>query len=246
MRRLRRGLQPEKDELNDEERSRERQAPPAADLGVRLREEMLPASEMRPDRLRLLSGVRISRWRVLGFLIILVMIALGWYFIAGPGAPVLEKLLLNLAERAPASTETPVPVTATVVAEVVNTPTQPPMPTARPSATPTSLPLSPTPTETVEVAVALDSGCVDALSVTLEDVGKTLCVQGTVLNTEEQGTAFLIAFGNEPGTLYFLSYDVKLEDLKSGVCVQATGEIMQLANSPVLIYGYTNVPEICP
>jgi hypothetical protein len=29
-------------------------------------------------------------------------------------------------------------------------------------------------------------------------------------------------------------------------CYQTTGKIDQIANSPVLIFGYSNLPEICP
>jgi hypothetical protein len=90
------------------------------------------------------------------------------------------------------------------------------------------------------------TGCVNALTITLADIGQTLCVQGIILNLVQQSNASLIAFSAEPGAFYLITYDLVWNKGEEGDCIQITGKIQQLANSPVLVFGYQNLPEFCP
>jgi hypothetical protein len=42
-----------------------------------------------------------------------------------------------------------------------------------------------------------------------------------------------------------VSYDLVWKPAKEGLCVETTGEVMQIANTPVLVFGYQNLPQIC-
>jgi len=250
-----------KDKTAGEEFGLEEQAGSSApstpdDLSVSLRAEMLPASEISPDlgRSRFSSISPLKIGALLGFLLLL---GLGWLFSVGPGRPVLEKVLSGLVREPqtqmtatptiPIKTEVAIVPTETVRAE--NTPTRTPRPL--PSATAavateamaSETPASEKPTSAPSPTTA--SGCVDVLSVTVEDVGKTVCVRGEILSFEARPSGFLIAFSNQSGAMYWVSYDLVWAPAKEGLCVEVTGEVMQIANSPVLIFGYQNLPQIC-
>jgi hypothetical protein len=82
-----------------------------------------------------------------------------------------------------------------------------------------------TPTETPLPAGIphLPDGCRDALSVTLDDYGKYLCVGGTVTQITMQGGEYRVFFGPR-GTLYMLGYDwVDRIGLRGGECAYAEG-----------------------
>jgi hypothetical protein len=102
---------------------------------------------------------------------------------------------------------------------------------------PTSFQPTPTPTA---------SGCVSPLSVTLADLGKILCVEGTVLNTKTQNNAFIISFSDQKGAFYIVVYDRVYSKVKPGVCVRVKGEIKQLGNNPVIALLFNDPVEICP
>jgi hypothetical protein len=111
---------------------------------------------------------------------------------------------------------------------------------------------SPTATETLEpTSTATNpSGdeCKPALSVTLDDVGKTICVTGTVVFTLESGTnfsIFSIYFANEDGHFRIVIYDRVPKDIVKGVCIRATGEIKTLTGIPVMALGFNDVIEFC-
>jgi hypothetical protein len=222
-------------------------SPTPDDLSVSLRAEMLPASELAPD-VGKVKWSRINFQKVGVILGIILLVCLGCLIALGPGRSMLETVLTNLA-REPVSTVMATP-TSPVKNEVVILPSETVRPTTMP--TRTSRPLS-----TVTMTAAIDtptleptgtvdsSGCVDVLAVTLEDVGKTLCMRGEILNFEARESGFLIAFSNERGAMYWVSYDLVWEPAKEGLCVEVTGEVMQIANSPVLIFGYQNLPVIC-
>jgi len=116
--------------------------------------------------------------------------------------------------------------------------------------TPTEVPaVIPTLIETLEpTATAILPGstdCVQALSITMDDVGKTLCVTGTVVFTLQSETSFAIYFSNDDGYFRIVVYDRIYKNIKKGVCVKATGEIKTLTSIPVMALGYNDVIEIC-
>ena len=215
------------------------------DLGVRLRAEMLPASQASP-RFRAYRRRFFTTGRVGAFLILLGLAGLGWYFGIGPGRPGLEKRLVALVDLArsyamptttPLPTDTPVPPL----------PSATPTPTAtlmRPTAsiTPTQPPVTPTitPTKTME------STCQDFSTLTLDNVGEKVCVQGTVLEVIENVSDTLILFSYNPGSFYLVTYDVDWPDGTIGACYQVTGEIQRLLSSPVIVFRYNNLPMECP
>jgi hypothetical protein len=90
------------------------------------------------------------------------------------------------------------------------------------------------------------SSCRDALTITLADVGQALCVQGTVIETITNPTNFMVIFSAEKGSFYWLSYDLVWSQAELDTCYQTTGTIDQIANSPVLVFGYNNLPKPCP
>jgi hypothetical protein len=80
--------------------------------------------------------------------------------------------------------------------------------------------------------------CVRWDTVTLEDVGQTLCVYGTVRTSwysENQG-AYIITFSEDPEAVYFILYgNWYYEDNELiGNCVQFTSKISKVYNTPVL------------
>jgi len=218
------------------------------DLSVSLRADMLPASNISPD-MRKFRTTRISPRKLGAVLGFIILIGMGWLFYAGPGRPVLEQVLSVIARQP----QTVVPATPTIftATEVAAVPTN----TVRAMNTPTRTPL---PLLSSTVAVILDtptseplpsttqaSGCLDVLTITLADVGKTLCVRGVIENFEARPSGFLIAFSNQKGSMFWISYDLVWEPAKKGLCVEVTGEVMQIASSPIIVFGYQNLPEIC-
>lgn len=216
------------------------------ELSVSLRAEMLPSSEIAPDlakfRWSALSPLKIGA--IIGLIILL---GLSWIFSAGPGRPILEDALAGMLRV----TEPTITPTAPVVfeTEVVFLPTK----TVRATNTPTITPRPiPTATETVVVDTPTSeptpksvTDCVDVLAVTIEDVGKTMCVRGVILNFEERPSGFLMAFSNKENSMYWVSYDLVWKPAEEGLCVEVTGEVMQIADTPIIIFGYNNLPVIC-
>lgn len=217
------------------------------ELSVSLRAEMLPSSEVAPD-LRKFRFAGFNPRKLLAVLGMIILLGMGWFFYAGPGRPVLESLLFGLVKESQTNSvmtptlanETEIVVVPTKTVQVVSTSTRTPLP--QPSATA----IASLDTPTVEPSSTTASDCVDVLTVTLEDLGKTLCVRGIIENFEARPSGFLIAFSNEPGSMYWVSYDLVWEPAKKGLCVELTGEVMQIADSPVIVFGYANLPQICP
>jgi len=110
--------------------------------------------------------------------------------------------------------------------------------TAGPTDTSTPLPTSTQPSD-------IPADCIPVLSVTLEDVGKIMCVTGTVVFTTQKDTAFSIYFSFDEGYFRIVIYDRVPKDIDKGVCVKVTGEIKTLLGSPVMALGYHDVIEIC-
>jgi hypothetical protein len=214
-------------------------------LVTALRTDMVPASEEEPARKSIFERENLKV--AVGILLGLVII--GWilYSIAGPGRPILERNLASLIHRAitPTKNVTPSALLATITPlQPRNTPRS--SPTIRPTNTPvvafvaSPTPLPPTTTPTPS------SSCRDVLSITLADVGQTLCVQGIVIGTVTDPTDFLVIFSNEKGAFYWVSYDLVWSEAKINTCYRVNGTIEQIGNSPVLLFNLRNLPEACP
>jgi hypothetical protein len=108
---------------------------------------------------------------------------------------------------------------------------------------------SPAPTETLAPTLTSpapgESDCTLALAVTVDDVGKTLCVTGTVVFTMQTETTFSIYFSNDDGYFRIVIYDRIPTDIKKDVCIRVTGEIKILTGIPVIALGYHDVIDIC-
>jgi hypothetical protein len=96
----------------------------------------------------------------------------------------------------------------------------------------------PTPESTaVEVGGenVLPANCVDALTISLENVGQTLCVGGKAnLAYMQQGT-YYVDFSPAKASFYMVGYDWKSRfTVKPGDCVYAEGKIVRVGNAPVM------------
>ena len=144
----------------------------------------------------------------------------------------------------------PLAAAQTTPDEMLAAPTDLPLPTATltPSPSPTSLPtpteVVPTPTE--EPAEEAAPACVDALSITAEDAGKTLCITGIVHQSQVKNDVFSIFFSKDWGNFYVLSYDRVWDRAVPGACIQMTGEIVMSGTIPVIVFGYQNELSLCP
>jgi hypothetical protein len=215
-----------------------------SNLVTTLRTDMVPASNAEPARE---SVLQFDYLRVIiGILLGVVIIGLLLFLSLGPGRPILEKNLAILASKADTPTltasPTPLPPTAT---PILPTKTPYASPTNRPTKTPVvafmASPTVMTPTLTPTVPE-----CRDALSITLADVGQTLCVRGIVLETITNPTDFMVIFSYERGFFYWVSYDILSPDIKPNNCYQIDGTIHQIGNSPMLVFDFKNLPEACP
>jgi len=82
---------------------------------------------------------------------------------------------------------------------------------------------------------SLPSGCVDALSVTLDDYGKTLCVGGTIANLASSHGTYYVYFSNTRGKLYMMGTEwVDRIGLRAGECAYAEGKLSRDGVSPVM------------
>lgn len=73
-------------------------------------------------------------------------------------------------------------------------------------------------------------------SVTLQDVGKTMCVYGIVRSTsfsEQQLTQYFY-FSADPTSIYFQKFLYIFDDGIEGHCIQFTGEIFRSYNTPYM------------
>ena len=81
----------------------------------------------------------------------------------------------------------------------------------------------------------LPAGCLDALSLTIEDYGKTVCVGGTVwIITMEHGT-YKVKFSSQRSKLYMMGTDwVDRIGLRAGECAYAEGKLSRDGVAPVM------------
>jgi hypothetical protein len=219
----------------------------AESLVVALRSDMLPASSTSPASKNIFQ--RLNFKIIGGALVGLVIFGLIWAALLGPGRPILEQRLAGLIHISVTPTEqatlTPIPPTKTP-AQLARLPTK--SPTARPTYTPTiKITASATlPAETSTPTFTPTQGCRDAVSITLQDVGKTLCVQGKVVEIIDLPNEFMLIFSYERGAFYWVSYDLVWSQAKVNACYQITGKIRQISHSPILVFDYQNIPEECP
>jgi len=219
-----------------------------------LRTDMVPTSDAKPAAESIVK--RDTLKTAVGIMLGLVILAFILFIIIGPGRPDLEYTLASLAHLTSTPTlevsPTSFPPTKTLPPPT-RTPTPTPLPTSTPSSRPTIRPTrtavlaaldSPTPPPPTASATA--SGCRDVLSITLADVGQTLCVKGTVTNIVTSPTTFMLAFTNKPGAFFWASYDMVWTKAKVKHCYQITGKIERMANNPILLFNYHNIPEECP
>jgi len=224
-----------------------------------LRSEFLPGVEGKPKRVYKAHAGSITPGKILRLILGLITLGLTWYLFLGPGKPTYGKFLDTIATMQPRPvtptptptaipfTPTPVPTTRQAVKDLPTATGNPLKPTATQSPTIELLSLTPTPTPTPTRTVASGvTGCVPAISVTLADVGKVMCVTGHVIRTATQANGFLITLENSKQAFYFISYDRTWDDLDMGTCIFATGEIKQLGNAPVMALSYTISLEFCP
>jgi hypothetical protein len=121
----------------------------------------------------------------------------------------------------PAATSTPLPTNAPTI--------------STPLAQATTLPLAPT-----------NTACMPAQDVSLSNVGKNLCITGTVKRVNTLNDVSYIRFDDNTGSFYLLLYGWIWKEAKPGVCIQASGEIKKLGTSPVIVLGQQAPHSICP
>jgi hypothetical protein len=92
--------------------------------------------------------------------------------------------------------------------------------------------------DTEDQTTAPESECKQWDEITLLDVGEELCVTGIVRHAYTTNEAFFITFSNDPDDFYILSYEWRYPGLTQGACVEATGTIEKLGNSPVIQIKY--------
>jgi hypothetical protein len=81
----------------------------------------------------------------------------------------------------------------------------------------------------------LPAGCLDALSLTRDDYGKTVCVGGTVFSLSSSHGTYFVYFSNARGKLYMMGADwVDRIKLRAGECAYAEGKLSRDAVSPVM------------
>jgi hypothetical protein len=210
-----------------------------------MRPDMPLASDAEPAKKNIFEKVNLKV--VVGVLLGLFVLSLFLFILAGPGRSTLEHSLAALIHVNATATQTDVPTQL----PATQTPAQPsstplPSPTPRPSSTATPRNTATSALPLTEASATPSSACRDALTISLADVGQTLCVKGTVIETVEKPNAFMVVFSNQPGAFYWVSYDMVWSQAEPDTCYQITGKIEQIANSPILLFDYSNIPEVCP
>lgn len=219
--------------------------PSSEEMVNNLRSDLLTASEVEPEEETVLQQV--NPQVLAGIFIGIAILCMVIFSLIGPGRAILERRLASLKNKAATYTQQALPTTAPPTStQRIQTSTPTLEPTIQPTntsvvvviATPTPVPPSVTPTP--------ESACRDALTITMEDVGKELCVQGTIIGTVTNPTYFMVVFNNARGSFYWVTYDMVWSEGKVGECYQVSGMIYQMGISPMLVFGYNSKPELCP
>jgi hypothetical protein len=94
--------------------------------------------------------------------------------------------------------------------------------------------------------VSSNINCVLWSKVTLEDVGKKMCVYGKVKNAYVgNDNYYYITFSKDLRDFYLLSYDAYFPEVAKDSCVQITKKIEKLGNSPVIVIKNSDELYIC-
>lgn len=233
------------DYFKEVEAAKKQEKNTSENLVTALRSDILPASHAMPARKNIFQRVNLKL--VVGIIIGLAILGLIWFSLIGPGRPILEKQLVSLMQRegTPTQQVMPSPLPATAKSpEPSKTPFR--SPTVRPTLTQAIISISSPTLNPSTLTPTPSSGCRDALSITLADVGQTLCIQGVVIETVDKPTNFMVIFSSEKGAFYWVSYDLVWSKGELDTCYRIHGTISQIGNSPVLVFGYSNLPEECP
>lgn len=241
-----------------EEKATKKQETDSAEQMINtLRSDMVVLSETVPTEDNFIQ--RINFKLVLGIFLAVIILGVLLFLIFGRGRPKLENSLEGLVDRRETPTQTL--NQASILAtgrptQAINAPDRSvtTIPTKTQSmiilATPTKdfSKVSPTiqPSATVPIKATLVSGCREASSITLKDVGQSFCVQGVVKEIIVNPTNTLVTFSTAKGSFYWVTYDVTWSEGEVNQCYQLEGTIEQIASSPIMIFYFSNLPEDCP
>ncbi|MGE5225028.1 MAG: hypothetical protein ACM3PY_21545 [Omnitrophica WOR_2 bacterium] len=189
----------------------------------------------------------------------LTLLVIVFILLVGPLAPFAQRALSALSFNPaptfvpptaiitdmPASTKT-VLFTETSSPAPVATATAANTPTSVPSSTWTQSPIPIKLTATQAAPTPTRTGCTPVDAITLNDVGKTMCVTGDIVRAYQQSGAAYIVFNDQRGTFYMVSYDIDWGVLLPEGCVQGSGEIKRLGNSPIMILNFRDQISACP
>jgi len=220
-----------------------------------LRADMIPGSEAVPEQEEAIEILNIKLAIVI--VICVVVFTTFLFLVTGSRRQMFARGLESLFIRGgtPSSMENTTPVLALGSQPRVNhtpemSPTRQPTQTQAviipPTATRTPTQQVPTSRPTNTPTTTSSWQCRDALSITLEDVGQTICTYGTVIEIVEKPNNFMVIFSHERGAFYWVTYDLVWSKGDVDSCYYATGKIDQIANTPILVFGYNNLPEMCP
>lgn len=220
---------------------------------------MAASVEEEPEAETISPPSRTGLRRAFPYLAGITLLVVAFILLVGPLAPFAQKALSALSFN-PAPTFIPPTAIVTnaptqimaVVMTATGSPTQTPEPTQTTAPTPLPSPthiqspaqIEPTPSEPAPPQPATD--CTPASAVTLDDVGKTICVFGDIVRAYKQGVASYIIFNNQRSTFYMVSYDIDWGDLFPEGCVQGRGEIQRLSNSPIMVLNFRDQLSACP
>jgi hypothetical protein len=232
------------DYFKDENAPREMEQPASDDVVNNLRTDLLAASEVVPEEETILKSV--DPKILAGLFILIAILCLVLFSLIGPGRSLLGKRLASLKNQAPTYTQQiPSTIESTTTTPIASSSTPMKTPTVHPTNTivvivnsPTQGPPTTTPTP--------ESTCRDALTITMADVGQTMCVKGTIIETVTNPGNFLVIFDTSRGSFYWVTYDFVWSQAVLNTCYQTIGKIDQIGISPMMVFGYNNKPEPCP
>ncbi len=222
--------------------------PPLDDIVSSLRSDIPSEVEAVPEKKQDLRSFDFRL--VLGAFLSVVIIGLVWIVLIIRGRNFIDYRLASLTQRAATSTGTLTPLSPSatrtlIVPTSTSAPTFTSTVTSKPTKTPVVvIPATPIP-KTATLTITATPRCRDALRITLADVGKTVCVQGVVIGTVTEPSYFMVVFSDEKGAFYWVTYDFVWSDAKLNTCYETTGTIEQIGTTPMLVFGYKNIPEVC-
>lgn len=99
-----------------------------------------------------------------------------------------------------------------------------------------SLTLEPTAIQTQKNEDNSEDRCILWSEISLSDLGKTLCVYGTVRRGwySTQQEAYIVTFSSDSTALYFILYGNKDFEIIDGKCAKVLGKIDRVGETPVI------------